>query len=544
MDAMSPDELVLALQRLVDRVIRRLRLGSPPEHAVRRRFLIIQIDGLAREVLTHALAAGRMPFLARLLARHTARLTPMTVGMPTSTPAFQLALMYGVRPDIPGFHYHDKRRGADIYFPRAGDAAFVEASQAGGCRGILEGGSTYGCVFTGGAVNNLFSFATLKRPSGAGLLRAGSALVVLAWVLVKGFTLTGIELVRAVLRLAADPVGESARGWKWLVIKVGLSVWVRQLFTLAVARDLYAGVPAIYVNYLDYDVFSHAYGPRSRRALRALKRIDASIGQLWRVVRRVPGHRYDVYVLSDHGQAATVPYQRLSGGAPIERVFLEQILPATGGPSGGPPGGGGRGVASAIRGFRHHEPGIFQRFVNYLDRDFPWVLGETPEARQRHGVRVIAAGPNAFVYFTESVEPLTLARIDQRFPGLVDELSRSRGVGFVLARSEAGPVCGWRGKRYVLNGDAVGPFAGRPDWPVAAEGLRDLMAMPSAGDLVIYGNGTPDGNVSYIPEAGAHAGPWPEELHCFIVSPAGVTLPVPLTHPTQLYPHFIQYQEA
>jgi hypothetical protein len=545
MDAMSPDELVLAMQRLVDRVIRRLRLGSPPEPTVRRRFLIIQIDGLSREVLEHAVGAGRMPFLARLLARHTVRLTPMTVGMPTSTPAFQLALMYGVRPDIPGFHYHDKRRGADIYFPRAGDAAFVEASQAGGCRGIVEGGSTYGCVFTGGAVNNLFSFAVLKRPTGAGILRAGSALVVLTWVLIKGFTLTVIELVRAVLRLAADPVGESRRGWKWLAIKVGLSVWVRQLFTLAVARDLYAGVPAIYVNYLDYDVFSHAYGPHSRRAVRALRRIDASIRQLWGVVRRVPGHRYDLYVLSDHGQAATVPYQKLSGGAPIERVFFEQILPAAGGPAGEPPAAGApRGVASAIRGFRQREPGVFQRFVNYLERDFPWVLGEVPEARQSHGVRVIAAGSNAFVYFTESVEPLTLARIDQQFPGLVDELSRTRGVGFVLARSEAGPVCGWRGKRYVLNGDAVGPFAGRPDWPLTAEGLRDLMAMPSAGDLVIYGNGTPDGNVSYIPEAGAHAGPWPEELHCFIVSPAGVTLPAPLTHPTQLYPHFLQYQKG
>ena len=30
------------------------------------------------------------------------------------TPAFQMAVMYGVRPDIPGFHFHDKRRRADV----------------------------------------------------------------------------------------------------------------------------------------------------------------------------------------------------------------------------------------------------------------------------------------------------------------------------------------------------------------------------------------------------------------------------------------------
>ena len=73
--------------------------------------------------------------------------------MPTSTPAFQMAAMYGVRPDIPGFHFHDKRRRADVYFPRAGDAALVEQEQSQGRTGIVNGGSTYGCVFAGGAAN-------------------------------------------------------------------------------------------------------------------------------------------------------------------------------------------------------------------------------------------------------------------------------------------------------------------------------------------------------------------------------------------------------
>src|SRR5439155_21101113 len=44
---------------------------------------------------------------------------------------------------------------------------------------------------------------------------------------------------------------------------------LRELFTLAVSRDIYAGAPAIYVNYLDYDVMSHAYGPRHGRARRS-----------------------------------------------------------------------------------------------------------------------------------------------------------------------------------------------------------------------------------------------------------------------------------
>ena len=68
------------------------------------------------------------------------------------------------------------------------------------------------------------------------------------------------------------------------------------------------------------------------------------------------------------------------------------------------------------------------------------------------------------------------------------------------------------------------------------------MAIPSAGDLVLYGNGAPEGDVSFIPEHGAHSGPSVDELHTFIVHPARVPLPEPLVHPVQLYDVFIRYQ--
>ena len=63
---MIVDDLVLALQRLMDRIIRRLRRGHAPERT-RRRLLIVQIDGRSRLVLARALASGHMPFLADLM---------------------------------------------------------------------------------------------------------------------------------------------------------------------------------------------------------------------------------------------------------------------------------------------------------------------------------------------------------------------------------------------------------------------------------------------------------------------------------------------
>lgn len=535
---MSVDDLVLSLQRLLDRVVRRLRRGAAPERT-RRRLLIVQIDGLSRLVLTKALASGHMPFLAHLLDRRDYQLSAMSVGLPTSTPAFQMAVMYGVRPDIPGFHYYDRDRRGDIHFPRPGHAAWVEAKQAAGRRGILHGGSTYGCVFTGGADNSLFSFATLTRPTARGVVAALSGFVVLAWVIVKSLARTVVELVRAVLRFIADPVGQR-RGWRWMTTQITMSVWIRGFFTYGVARDLYAGTPAVYVNYLDYDVAAHAFGPESRRAIRTLHRVDRALRQIWRVKRRIPEHEYDLYILSDHGQALSRPYRDITGGRRLERWIFDEFLNPEG--AGVPEDRARSGLAHGIRAQQRAAPGVLQRFLNYLDEGV--LRNRDPEAYERHGVRVIAAGPNAFLYVLGAEAALDADELERRLPGVPDRISQTRGVGFVLARSAEGPVCFRAGKRYQLSDSDPGPFAGRPDAGVVVDGIVELMSMPSAGDLVIYGIDAPGGHVSFIPERGAHAGPSPEEMQTFIVHPLMVTLPPRITHPIQLYEHFIRYRDA
>jgi hypothetical protein len=64
---------------------------------------------------------------------------------------------------------------------------------------------------------------------------------VIAWVILKGLVASTVEVSRALLRMLADPGLASIAGWKWLALKIGISVWLRELFTLAVAHDIYAG---------------------------------------------------------------------------------------------------------------------------------------------------------------------------------------------------------------------------------------------------------------------------------------------------------------
>ena len=235
-----------------------------------------------------------------------------------------MAAFYGVRPDIPGFHYYSRERQGDIHFPCSGHAAWVEAQQAMGRRGILDGGSAYGCCFTSGAGNNLFTFASLTKPSGRGVLSALSPFVIVAWVTAKHIALMVVELAKEGLRWMRG-LRRIERGWRWLCLKVLMSIWVRNFFTVAVSRDLYEGVPAIYVNNFGYEM-PHAFSPRSNRALQALHEVDQSLEQLWTVMRRVPEHRYDAYVRSDHGQSTCTPCDDLMHGKRLERWIFDELL--------------------------------------------------------------------------------------------------------------------------------------------------------------------------------------------------------------------------
>jgi hypothetical protein len=148
------------------------------------------------------------------------------------------------------------------------------------------------------------------------------------------------------------------------------------------------------------------------------------------------------------------------------------------------------------------------------------------------------------VYFVDTPEPVPLEGIEARWPGLVAALSKSPGVGVVLARAADGPVCFWRGQGHRLEDPDGGPFAEREDREIVTRDLASLMAMRSAGDLVVYGIDAPEGHVSYIDEVGAHAGPSHEELHTFVVAPEGTRLPARIDHPLQLYDVFIRYQPS
>ncbi len=479
--------------------------------------LIIQIDGLSTQRLRAAVAAGRMPFVARLLVAGELRLVPVYSGLPSTTPAAEAELFYGVAAAVPAFTFIDHATGRLMRMYQSDAATSVESRIAAKSSGsLLAGGASYSNVYTGGATDTRFCMASL----GIGDVlprhrRWLTPMVAVAYfpALARVAALALWELVAAPrdllagLRAGEDRTSEA----KFLVSRTAVGVVLRELTVLGMSVGLARGLPVVHGNFLGYDENAHRRGPDSRLALRALHATDGAVARLWRAAHRSVGRAYDVWIISDHGQEITDPYAAVHGetvAVAIRRVAVELgiIDPELAGLTDAPAVGVGHQRTRQL-GER-----VIARIVPGLD---------VSDIRHAEGaLTVTAQGPLGHVY---TPRPLPDAEADRFARAIVERA----GVPLVLRRGEhddvavAHTVAG----RFVLPDDAA-PVLGA-DHPYRDQVAVDLVALchhPDSGDLVISGWRPEGRSLSFPLEHGAHAGPGPNETDAFALVPPDTPL--------------------
>jgi hypothetical protein len=164
------------------------------------------------------------------------------------------------------------------------------------------------------------------------------------------------------------------------------------------------------------------------------------------------------------------------------------------------------------------------------------------------GLCVVPAGPNVNVYLTHSPDRVLADEIEARYPGALVRLSRHAAIGFVLARDGQGPVCYYRGAVLRIpprSGATACPLFDRPDRQVVVRALEDLLAMPSGGDVILYGHYAEAGCISFLGERGSHAGPSEAELYAFLAAPPGVAFDWDgVSRARDLHPLFARYHRS
>src|SRR4051812_33491304 len=131
--------------------IRRLGLSQAENSGEEPGLLLIQIDGLAKSQVERAMASGRMPHLRRLLKSRTYELHTFYPGLPSSTPAVQAELHYGINTAVPAFSFFDREKKELGRMFQPAWAKDFEAGYAERSEGLLKGGSSWANIYTGGA---------------------------------------------------------------------------------------------------------------------------------------------------------------------------------------------------------------------------------------------------------------------------------------------------------------------------------------------------------------------------------------------------------
>ncbi|MDP2112374.1 MAG: endonuclease/exonuclease/phosphatase family protein [Thiobacillus sp.] len=492
---------------------RLLRLPVSEGSPTRPGLIMIQIDGLSHPQFECALKHGELPFLRRLLRREHYQLHAHYSGLPSTTPAVQGELFYGVKGAVPAFAFrdHESRRVVRMYEPEV--AARVEAMLAGiGNEALLAGGSAYSDNYTGGAPEPHFC------PSAMGwgpTLRAANPLVLLAFLLsnfysfVRVAVLLLMELGLALFDFVHGLVGghDFFKELKFIPTRVAIAILLRELCVIGGKIDIGRGLPIIHLNFLGYDEQSHRRGPRSLFAHWTLKGIDDAVARLWRAANHAPWRHYEVWVYSDHGQVAVRPYQQVQGYSLEDAVTAAfEKLGATG-LKVRPQGAGGIQTQRV-------------RFLGgrKLQRLFsvPGIDGD--EADEAHPL-VAALGPVGHVYLPQDMtgDARDFVARELARTHLVPLVLSMAGPGMLCARTEAGEFRLPQDRAALLG-------AQHPFLDALGEDLVRLCEHAEAGDLVLLGWRHGVTPMSFATENGAHAGASPDETHGFALLPQDAPL--------------------
>ncbi len=483
---------------------------SSARAARRRKLLILHLDGVPRQVLQRALDEDRMPFLSRLVKTGAYRIDDAFWGTPASTPAFQAGLLFGVRhPDLPAYHWWDRHLGQEVRMNLPSLAVKVEERVAKLSSGsLLEGGGhTYLSLFRAQAENELAmtSLANLRRlvPSVCSQVHGlGDVGERSPWAYVKDLVSETVSAGGDALRWVRA-VNDNRHELQFMlnrffIIELAWSLsWNRALI------DMVRGVPAVYLVFGNFDEVAHRRGPFSPQAAEALHRADRAIEELYAISRLAP-EPYDVVLLTDHGHVDSSPFERET-----KRRLADYLLDPA-------PGGMPDDVDRAL-----------------LDGRKPLALASPWETDPV----VIESGNFAHVYLARNAAPLEARELLGWHRNVVARAVASPEIGIVAVRRADHAVAIIGGRVFTADTLDQAPLDTEFNRRAVEDLLRELPHMPTAGDIVLYGQATGRGaTVGFAWEFGSHGGLSRTETESMVLWPADAPVELSgLSHATQLH---------
>jgi hypothetical protein len=318
--------------------------------------------------------------------------------------------------------------------------------------------------------------------------------------------------------------------------------------------DVWLGVPVIYSTFMQYDELAHHFGPSSTGALSDLRRTDARIAEIWRMIQEGAPRHYDLVILSDHGMTPAKSYRVMfkeSLGTTVTRIMSRgpdsvatSSLDAdvlTSASEDSEYSDVGPGIVESVAQMSRHRHRGWRKVLRAV-RDWTrsryglreLIFPEKYRVDARHELVVTYSSCLALIYFDDVSTQLLREDImeEPRHAYLYRALLAHKGIGLVATRSEEGvELESPSGRAVIANGsDSVRVLEGEN--PLAQYGtanyvvraVRDLVMQPNSGDIVLFGAYDGYDIVSFDDQVGAHGCAGGDQVYPFIITPPELDL--------------------
>ncbi len=519
----------------------------------RRGLVMLQIDALSYVELRRAIELGYCPTLSTMVREEGYTLRRWFCGLPSATPYCQAGIFHGENDGIPAFRFYDKPLGRVITCNTPAGVQYIRDRIS--APGALAGGSSYVNLLDGDAQTVAFTVATRQRLSV--FQRLGG------WRMAMLIVLHPIRIARMIVQAALEYLREE---WErstselsgrrthseglFPFVRILSNVVVRELQTMAILLDIYLGVPVIYSTFMQYDELGHHFGPSSFQALRDLRRTDARIREIRRMIENHGGRQYDLVLLSDHGMTPAASY-RVRFGETLGHT-IQKILEADAAQRGVHPLHS-RESAAITSEYSVIGPEVLETVAEVAPANVPgvrrtmrgirdWlrskyglrelILPEKYAVEHRHDVVVTYSSCLALLYFVDDPKPLSLDDIagDPRRATLYRRLLEHPGVGLLGTRSgNAVHVESAVGRASISDGrvmvlEGANPLTRYEASEIVVRAIERVASQANSGDVTIFGAYDGYEIVSFDDQIGAHGAAGGNQVHPFLIGPAHLEL--------------------
>jgi hypothetical protein len=538
---------------------RQFKLEDLPEKKGKK-FVIIQIDGLSYPLLKTLSKTKYMPSMGKLLDRYN--ITKWDPGVPANTHFIQAGIMYGNNSIVPGFKFYDKKKGKVYALGTNPSAKAIEEELALKNKGILRGGTSINNVYSGGADRSVMTMAKIYENRGrVGTLNEAIKVVLLNPVSsLRIILLTAreicLELYESFLEIITSFVNQKHFNWPFFhpyfpFFRAFMTTTTREISTQTMLLEIERNVPYLYVNYLGYDSLAHYRGPTSISGFNLLKQIDRDIKK---IVTKAEEKNYDVFIMSDHGQVPSKPFDKLyyetfdEFVAKVANTTTKSFI--------------AQSNENTMSKFMWYKIKYYYKhfslplrimswsFVQMLRLSVKMMRKEEKELSrvQKQPIIIQYSSSLAQMYLNFKEKRLDISEIEEKYPTLVKEIVQHPGIGFIIGKEgDEYHIIHAKGK-IILKKNSV-EFKGERflkvygDEKKLVKQIRYFASLKYTGDLIIIGDYDGKTMVAFDHfHFGTHDSLGGEQQDSFFISKERIDLSH-ITNAKELYPFFEAYHD-